>query len=95
MPSTSTVRSIEAQPKQHSNRCNATVLKQNVAKCFIPFQSDKLNSGKGLSMAHYVTRPDMLYKEAKINRLIYQWNQGKKEKRKVLFISLLLLGVIV
>ena len=46
-------------------------------------------------MAHYVTRPDMLYKEVKINRLIYQWNQGKKEKRKVLFISLLLLGVIV
>ena len=46
-------------------------------------------------MAHYVTRPDMLYKEANISRLIYQWNQGKKEKRKVLFISLLLLGVIV
>ena len=66
-------------------------------KCFQMLYplSDKLNSGKGLSMAHYVTRPDMLYKEVKINRLIYQWNQGKKEKRKVLFISLLLLGVIV
>ena len=49
VPSTSTICSMETQSKQHSNRCNATVLEQNVFICFPPFQSGKLNSEEGLS----------------------------------------------
>ena len=40
---------MEARSKQHSNRCNATVLEQNFSICFPPFQSDKSNSEKGPS----------------------------------------------
>ena len=40
MPSTSAIRSMEARSKQHSNRCNATVLKQNFSMCFPSFQYD-------------------------------------------------------
>ena len=36
VPSTSTIRSMEDQSKQHSNRCNATVLEQNVSIYFPP-----------------------------------------------------------
>ena len=50
VPSTSTIRCMEARSKQHSNICNATVLEQNVSPiCFPPFQSDKSNSEKGPS----------------------------------------------
>ena len=40
---------MEDQSKQHSNRCNATVLEQNVSIWFPPFQSDNSNSEKGTS----------------------------------------------
>ena len=49
VPSTSTIRSMEARSKKHSNRCNVAVLEQNVSICFPPFQSYKSNSEKGLS----------------------------------------------
>ena len=50
VPSTFTMRCMEAPSKQHSNRCNATVLEQNVSPiCFPSFQSDKSNSKKGPS----------------------------------------------
>ena len=49
VPSSSTIRSIEARSKQHSNRSNATVLEQNFSICFPPFQSGKSNSEKGAS----------------------------------------------
>ena len=40
---------MEARSKQHSNRCNATVLEQSVFIWFPTFQSDKPNSKKGSS----------------------------------------------
>ena len=41
---------MEARSKQSTNRCNATVLEQNVSPIYFPpFQSDKSNSEKGPS----------------------------------------------
>ena len=44
--STSAIHSTETLFKHYSNRCNATVLEQNVSICFPPFESDKSNSEK-------------------------------------------------
>ena len=44
--STSTMCSMRAQSKQHSKRCSATVLEQNVSIWFPTFQLDKSNSEK-------------------------------------------------
>ena len=46
LPSSSTICSMEARIKQHSSRCNATVLEQNVSICFPTFQFDKSNPEK-------------------------------------------------
>ena len=47
--STSIICGMEGWSKQNSNRCNATVLEQNVSICFPLFHSDNSNSEQGPS----------------------------------------------